>query len=217
MLLTVLHICLWWNKNYKGDNFTPMQSLPKWCNHFSFLFLVSSLLGSSQVKHKRQVSFWKTSSPPCLINDWHLCQSIHSATAACNKSHLAGRWADPQRSVESMTSDKHGSLADYQTNTRPRSIRQSYIGYYLNMLNGTHSKTNKNDNVQELQHQNDIASQSPIPCWDKLRTFCAPPFRYKSSCCANKDLTICCQKGPHQRISQPDPPATDTADWNKLH
>lgn len=61
---------------------------------------------------------------PCLINDWHLCQSIHSAATACNKSHLAGRWADPQGSPESMTSDKHGCLADYQTNTSLRSIKQ---------------------------------------------------------------------------------------------
>lgn len=60
---------------------------------------------------------------PCLIDDWHLCQSIHSAATACNKSHLAGRWADRQGSPESMTSEKHGRLANHQTDRWPRSIR----------------------------------------------------------------------------------------------
>lgn len=78
--------------------------------------------------------FLKVELIPCLINDWHLCQSIHSAATACNKSHLAGRWADPQSSPESLTSDKHGCLAVYQTDTQIRSIKQSKLALNFNTL-----------------------------------------------------------------------------------
>lgn len=149
--VNMAYIELWLIHVFKRDDFFSVSpsSLSEWRKHLSFLFLPFPLcwflpawLHTIQVKHKRQVSLWKLSSSPCLINDWHLCQSIHSAATACNKSHLAGRWADPQSSPESLTSDKHDCLADYQTNTWPRSIRQPKLPLNLRLeANETWCKT----------------------------------------------------------------------------
>lgn len=102
------------------------QPLFEWRKRLSSLFLPFPLgwllpasLHTGETKASGVVP--KAELGPCLINDSHLCQSIHSAVTARNESHLAGRWADPQSSLESMTSDKHASLADHQTHTRPRS------------------------------------------------------------------------------------------------
>lgn len=86
---------------------TQAPSLSKWRMHVPFLFLPFPLcrfLPAWLPAGETQVSgvVLKVELAPCLINDWHLCQSIHSATTACNKSHLAGRWADPQASLQSQ-------------------------------------------------------------------------------------------------------------------
>lgn len=88
------------NKGFQMGWFYIHALQSKWRKLLSFLVLpfparwfLPALLSTGETQASGVAL--KDELAPCLINEWHLCQSIHSAATACNKSHLAGRWADP--------------------------------------------------------------------------------------------------------------------------
>ena len=101
-----------------------------------FLSADSFLLGSTPHRWNTQASgvFLKVELAPCLINDWHLCQSIHSAAIAHHKSHLVGRSLEP-------SGDNDHNLAVYWTNTWPRSTGQPNLPNDVKILQSETCKT----------------------------------------------------------------------------